>query len=429
MELNTYKIRESVLLDHIRTDRFKKARFTVTFTLPADNENYAKAVLFLPTAMRATQKYPSFATLCRRCDELYAADIADMNSLRSGVCLVGLRAAMLGNEYINEDDRIAGFDVLDGVMEAMSQILLCPLLRDSDLETEKLNLINRINAQMNDPFTFGLRRLREIIMKDIQGVITADKAKEQAKKTDCRMLREFFETVLKRSKLEFFYCGSESAERVRALIEKHFSELLCEKKRADIPKIPQRQAQNIVVNESGAYGQSHLLMAFRSGTVLDDGDFYATELMNEIYGEGPISKLFLNVREKRSLCYFCGSGYDETNGIITVGCGINSRDREEAKAEILCQLDEIRKGNISDAELEAAKQSIFSDCREAEDHPEDYEEFSRMARLFGGPSTIKEYRDGVAKVTKEQISRAAMKTQLDAVYFLRGELEEDMSDE
>ena len=79
--------------------------------------------------------------------------------------------------------------------------------------------------------------------------------------------------------------------------------------------------------------------------------------------------------------------------------------------------------------LEAAKQSIFSDCREAEDHPEDYEEFSRMARLFGGPSTIKEYRDGVAKVTKEQISRAAMKTQLDAVYFLRGELEEDMSDE
>ena len=127
MELNTYKIRESVLLDHIRTDRFKKARFTITFKIPADGENYTRAALFLPTAMRATEKYPNFSSLCRRCDELYGADIADMNSLRSGICLIGLRAVMLGNEYINEDDRRAGFDVLDGVMEAMAQILLHPL--------------------------------------------------------------------------------------------------------------------------------------------------------------------------------------------------------------------------------------------------------------------------------------------------------------
>ncbi len=429
MELNTYKIRESVLLDHIRTDRFKKARLTITFVLPADNESYAKAALFLPTAMRATEKYRDFAALCRRCDELYAADISDMNSLRSGVCLVGLRAAMLGNEYINEDDRSEGFDVLGGVMEAMSQILLHPLLREDDLETEKLNFINRINAQVNDPFTFSLRRLREIVMKDMPGVITSDTAKEQAKKTDCQMLREFSESVLEKARLEFFYCGEESAERVKDLIEKHFSELLCEKSERAFSGLPERPAQNAEVNESGAYGQSHLLMGFRSGTVLDDKEFYAAELMNEIYGEGSISKLFLNVREKRSLCYFCGSGYDETNGIITVGCGINSEDRAEAQAEILCQLDEIRNGNISDAELEAAKQSIFSDCREAEDHPEDYEEFSRMARLFGGPLTIDEYRDGIAGVTKEQIADAARKTQLDAVYFLRGELKEDICDE
>ena len=289
MELNTYKIRESVLLDHIRTDRFKKSRFTVTFILPADSENYSQVALFLPTAMRATEKYSSFSALCRRCDELYAADISDMNSLRSGVCLVGLRAAMLGNEYINEDDRRAGFDVLDGVMEAMSQILIHPLLKECDLETEKLNLINRINAQVNDPFTFGLRRLRELIMKDLPGVITADKAKAQVKKAESRMLREFFESVLKKARLEFFYCGSESAERVQALIEKHFSELLCKKSKSDFLKLPERQAQNIEVNESGAYGQSHLMLGFRSGIVLDDKEFYAAELMNEIYGEGPIS--------------------------------------------------------------------------------------------------------------------------------------------
>ena len=93
------------------------------------------------------------------------------------------------------------------------------------------------------------------------------------------------------------------------------------------------------------------------------------------------------------------------------------------------QLDEIKRGNISDAELEAARESIENDCRAAEDHPSDYEDFARIERLFGGPRTIEEYRRGVLSVTREQIAQAASRLTLDTVYFLKGTLTDAEEDD
>ena len=118
----------------------------------------------------------------------------------------------------------------------------------------------------------------------------------------------------------------------------------------------------------------------------------------------------------------CASSYDEQKGTLVVGCGIDNSAYEEALSEILLQLEEIKNGNITDEEINAAKEALESDCREAEDHPIDYENFGRVGRLFGGPSNIEEYRRGIVSVTLEDISAAARKLTLDTVYFLKGEL-------
>ena len=163
MELKTYNITPSVPLDYLGTDKFKKARFSVALSLPADSNNYSVGTLLFPTSMRGTESYENFAALCRRCDELYASDISDMASLRGGISMLGLRAQMLDNKYVSEKERAEGFDILDGVLGVMSEILFAPRLLDRHIENEKLNLINRIKAQVNDPFGFAMRRLREIV--------------------------------------------------------------------------------------------------------------------------------------------------------------------------------------------------------------------------------------------------------------------------
>ncbi len=428
MNLKVYEINDAVRLVHICTDKFKKARLTVTFTVNADKEDSPKTSMLMPVAFLGTEKYADFREICCRAEELYAADISDFNIMRGGYQITGLAASILNDEYISSDDRERGFSILDGCFELLSEILKKPLFRESDTETEKINRINRIKARQNDAFGYAKYRFLKAMLENEPGGFTLSGETEQVEKYDAEILKKHHKHILENAPLEIFYCGTSSAERVLELIRKYFSgiggsKLVCSdesKKKAEITKN---------ITEEGEYRQGNLFVGFRTGVVLSDKDYYATELMNQIYGDGSQSKLFLNAREKKSLCYFCASSYDEVKGIIVVGCGIDNGDFEEAKNEILYQLEEMKRGNITDDELNFAKETIESDCRAAKDHSTDYEEFERMRHLFGGPSTIEEYRQGIMSVSREDIIAAAKKMTLDTVYFLKGTLGGEADDE
>ena len=179
MELKTYSISKRAVLDHIYTEDFKRARFTVSLTLPASTEDFAATSLVMPISMRGTERYGDFAALSRRCDDLYAAYVGDMGSVRGGYSVLGLRSAMLCNRYMTDEDRAAGFDITDGVMELMAEIILRPRLIERDIENEKLNRINRIKARVNDSFGLSVRRLREIMHKGEPCVLEAGEAIER----------------------------------------------------------------------------------------------------------------------------------------------------------------------------------------------------------------------------------------------------------
>ena len=421
MNLNVHEINEAVRLIHIRTDKFKKARLTVTFTVNADKDETPKTSMLMPVAFLGTEKYADFREICCRAEELYAADLSDFNIMRGGYQITGLAASILNDEYISAEDREKNFSILDGCFELLSEIIRRPLFRENDTETERSNRINRIKARQNDAFGYAKYRFLKTMLEDEPGGFTLSGEIEQVEKYGSEILKQHHKRILETAPLEVFYCGTASAERVSELIRKYFSGV-----GGTYLKDSQSPVKNVKatksVTEEGEYNQGNLFVGFRTGTVLSDKEYYATELMDQIYGDGSQSKLFLNAREKKSLCYFCASSYDEVRGIVVVGCGIDNANADAAKNEILFQLDEIRKGNITDEEIRFAKETIESDCRAAEDHPTDYEEFERIRKLFGGPQNIEEYRNGIMAVSREDIIAAARKMTLDTVYFLKGTL-------
>lgn len=418
-----YNISDSVTLSHIKTDKFKKARLTLTFATDSDKNISPVTSMLMSVAFMGTRKYPDFRSICCRAEELYAADLSDLNIPCGGAHIAGIAASMLNDEYAATDDRDAGLSILDGTFELISEIILRPQISEEDTQTAKANFINRIRSRQNEAFGYAKYRFLCAMQGDAPGGYPLIGEVEQIENIDRKALCSHHEKVIKNSKFEFFYCGTADAERVISLINKYFAGLGGEYKLS--PYEPKRIAEKAkYISESGAYMQGNLLVGFRTGTLLYDADYYATEVMNQIYGESASSKLFLNVREKRSLCYFCASSYDEERGILAVGCGIDNENYSEALDEILFQLDEMRRGNITDEEIAAAKESLESDCRAAEDHPSDYEDFGRVSRLYGGPQNIEEYRQGVLSVTRDEIADAAKKLTLDTVYFLKGELSE-----
>lgn len=144
------------------------------------------------------------------------------------------------------------------------------------------------------------------------------------------------------------------------------------------------------------------------------------QVFNAVYGAGMTSKLFVNVREKLSLCYYANSAYYGSKGIVTVSCGIDLEKDEQARAEILRQLEAVRQGQISPEELEGARKAILSSLRGMPDSPGALEGFYATAAVSGMPWDIPEYMDRIRAVTAEDVARVAKTVKLHTVFLLKG---------
>ena len=92
--------------------------------------------------------------------------------------------------------------------------------------------------------------------------------------------------------------------------------------------------------------QGKLCLGFSSDIYGDDETAASLTVMCDIFGGGPYSKLFNNVREKMSLCYYCSASPVKVKGLITVASGVEAANAEKAQAEILNQLDAMSAANL-----------------------------------------------------------------------------------
>ena len=129
----------------------------------------------------------------------------------------------------------------------------------------------------------------------------------------------------------------------------------------------------------------------------------------------------MNVRERLQLCYYTSSSADSHKGLLFASAGIDFDKFDEAKDEILRQLDEIRNGNITDEEMEYAKKGICSDLKSMQDSQTAMESYTITNILDGWTVTPEEYTELVKAVTKEDVMAIANSTVCDLIYFLRGE--------
>ena len=167
--------------------------------------------------------------------------------------------------------------------------------------------------------------------------------------------------------------------------------------------------------------QGKLALGFRTGgSCVWTEDFPALMVFNAVYGGTPTSKLFLNVREKLSLCYFASSTLEKCKGILLVSSGIEFGNYDKAKAEILAQLDNCRQGAIEDWEMVAARQAIISSLSAALDAQGRLEDFWLGQAAAGLEEEPQALAQRIAAVTKEQVVAVANKLELDTIYFLKG---------
>ncbi len=431
MALEKINISDGVTLNIIKTDKFKTNYLSFNFVCNLREENASHNALLPQVLMRGTKKHPNMAGMKKVLDDLYAASIEARVYKRGEFQVIGMAAGWLDDRY-----SIDKTDITMGTLDILEEVLFEPYTENGAfsknyVEGEKSNLIDDIRAAINNKRTYAIDRCKEEMCKYEPYGIAVYGKEEQVERITAETLYDAYMSLLKTSKVEIFYVGGNDGDKIAQRIKAMFSSIRREYLEPSSAVVIKEVSSVKEVTEKCQATQGKLSLGFRSGCSLGEKDYLAFPLFVEIYGGSPVSKLFMNVREKLSLCYYCRAIPEGLKGIMVVTSGIEVENKQKTQDEILAQLENIRNGIITEEELVLAKKSLKNAYNELEDNPASLEGWYLTRRLAGLDDIPEDVIGGIMNVTKREIVEAAKKIELDTVYFLEGTQKEgaDVGDE
>lgn len=414
----------------IPSDKFKTEYFDFNLILPLREETASYAALLPAVLKRGCEKYPTMASLTKHLDYLYSTGFSTRVLKRGENQILGFTMDFLRDSLV-PDGKSLGEDVF----AALHAVLFEPLLENGAfkgeyVESEKKNQIDAIRSLINNKNAYAMKKCHEAMCRGSYFAVSENGTEKGVSAITGKTLYDFYKDLFKTAQIELYYVGTAAEEKIVSWAKS----LLCGVEREPKELIPtavfKRERTDVTeLCEEMEVAQGKLILGFSSGHTLKDSDYTAYNLFNELYGGSPTSKLFDNVREKMSLCYYCRSIPEAHKGILTVASGIEVENRDSAVAEILRQLELTKQGNISDEELLAAKKSLVNSYRQLYDDNAGMALWYLSRRIAGNEKTIEDVIEEITHVTKEQIARCAADTVLDTIFFLKGTLKNGGNEE
>ena len=417
--LQTIQLLPGVTLRCFPAERFKQGCLSLQFLRPMSRQENGLNALIPAVLLRGSVKHPDLRSITLALDDLYGASVGALVRRIGDYQTVGFYCGFIEDRFALKGDR-----VLEPMIDFLGELLLEPRTVDGCFDpeyvhSEKRNLIATIESERNDKRAYTAAQMMKMMCSADSFGIPRLGEKEQVEAIDERTLWDHYHKVLKESPVEVFYVGSGEPEAVAEKLRQLFEKM----DRAPValaPQTPFRDGGEGDYTESMEITQAKLSMGFVTSITNKDPEFPVMQVLNTLFGAGMTCKLFMNIREKMSLCYSIGSGYYGSKGILTVSAGIDAEKETVVRQEVLNQLDACRRGDITTEELSAAKEAILSGLRSVYDSPGSIEGYETTAVISGLPLSVEEYYRAVEAVTAEQVADAAKTVRLHTTYFLKG---------
>ena len=409
---------DNVFLTAVQSDKFKTGCFSVNFLRPLRREEAAQNALLFGVLLAGTERHPDIRSISIHLDALYGASVGTLVRKKGEIQVVGLYA-----DYV--EDALAGEPVFAPVTEFVGELLLTPCLengvfRRDYVQTERANLVNSMRATLNSKQSYAnLQMLKAMYPNEPYG-IPYQGEEADLEGVNEQTLYQQYRVLLASSRVEIFYLGRLSA----AEAAKAFQSMLRDLPRqtaVSLPEPTQKTVQTVqMLEQSMPLAQSKLSMGFTAAAAASADELARMLCFAVLYGGGSSSKLFLNVREAKSLCYYANASYDKFKGMLRVNSGVAEENYEAAREEILRQLSDCAEGNFTQEELDSAKRLLCAQLRSDLDSPGRLDEFYLGQAVQGAAYEIPTLIEAVERVSRQDVELAAKTVQLDTVFFLRG---------
>ncbi len=405
---------------YIQSAKFKTVRMSVTFLADADRFTLPASALVCKLLTRSTCKYPTHLELSRHLNMLYGARIFGGSAKMGNKVMLKFTAECLAPKYTPNNE-----DLVSLCTALLEDAIFNPKLSgdeydEEDFNIEKNQLLDTIDGRINSKRGYAVTKMLENMCKEDSFGIPTEGYKEDAEKLTSKVVREYFEKVLKTSPVILTMVGEGNPDVFFNNISKRLENI----GRAPLDIHPEFTPVLVdevkTFEESMEVSQGKLVMGFRTSISSINEDNIPLRMMVDIFGGSPYSRLFTEVREKQSLCYYCAARLFAIKGIVCVDSGVEFDTVEQAKKGILEQLDFIKSGSFDDALISASKMGLTDSVKSAYDSNSELEGWY-LTRIFDkDPLTPEEFVERINKISKEDIINAANTINLDTIYLLKG---------
>lgn len=416
--LQRVQIANGVHFNSIYDDRFKTSLIAVVMAVPLDKETVSPNAVVPGILTRSCKAYPTYIELSRRLDSLYGASLSGSSKKYGEMQVISLSASSIDDRY-----SLDGEPVFEKTAELLCSALFEPNAVNGEFDKdtfdqEQIQLIDSIDAQFNDKRTYANLQMTQLMFANEKYGINRLGTKEQALALTPKTAFDAYKNILKTAKVEIMCLGSSSSENILKMFKERFS---CERSISECTTKIVRKAETIrKKTDKTDVVQSKLIMGFRTDCAEPEESVPALKLMCAVLGGTAHSKLFNNVREKLSLCYYCISRTDVTKGVLTIESGVEKKNIEKTKSAVLKELDDMKNGIITDEEIDNAKRSLNTAYLSVTDSGSQLQGWYINRMLINDFSSPEQEAQKLNAVTKDQIVEAAKKLTLDTVYVLTG---------
>ena len=365
----------------------------------------------------SNSRYKNISEITAKLNSLYGANI-NVDIVKQG----DFQKLCIGVTSIHNRYALEGEDISGEVLRILLDCVFSPNAQNGEFDSEpfefrKKDLLDSIEAEINNKRGYAVRQAQKFTFKGENSENSSYGNKDKAKSVTSAQAYEAYQKLLSDAQIEIYFVGPEENQDIEEKISKAFSSIKRNSVKNKFVNFSPVKEEVFRYEEKLDVNQCKMVMAFKS----HNKDTYAMKLMNTIFGGTPFSKLFLNVREKLSLCYYCAAGYNQLKGTVFVDCGIEEENIIKTENEILNQLEEIKKGNFSEEDVNNSILSIINSLKGVGDTPLSYINWYYGCfindEVISPAESIEKYK----AVTREQIIAAAESLELDTVYVMKGE--------
>lgn len=410
---------KGLLIHYTEDEKFNTEAVVIRFITPLDEVKAQQYTMISALLSETCRKYPEKADFSKRQSYLYGASVNCTYYDLGGYMICGLSVNSISDRFT-----INGEEITEDCAKMLLDCIFDPNISDGKFcekyfDQKLRQLKNAIKSDINNRRSYALRRAKKIAFENEPMSVSVKGTLENAEKITNEGLVKAYRELLENSYISVSFTGRGENVKAQKLIKERLTEFVSGRETnvddiEDLNFYSEIKSEPKFITEEIEQSQSKLVLFYKSAC----RDQYANDIACAMLGGTPFSKLFENVREKLSLCYYCQSHVVNCTGAVLVDCGVEKGNEEKALKEIFAQLKALQNGDFSDEELENTKKYLNNLSRLNYDTVEGMNSwyFSCFAKgEYGSPD---DYIAKINAVTREDVIEAFKQYRLDTVYSL-----------